>query len=54
MLSGYDGIVEALARRVRRHGGHVRLRTEVRAVRWRPGRVEVETASGRRVAARHG
>ena len=51
VLSGYDGIVEALARRMRRHGCHVRLRTEVRAVRWRPGRVEVETASGRRVRA---
>ncbi|HKD19684.1 MAG TPA: NAD(P)/FAD-dependent oxidoreductase [Thermoanaerobaculia bacterium] len=52
VLSGYDGIVNALARRLRRHGGHVRLRTEVRAIRWRPGRVAVETASGRRVEAR--
>jgi monoamine oxidase len=52
VLSGYDGIVEALARRVRRHGGHVHLRTEARTIRWRPGRVEVETVSGRSFAAR--
>ena len=51
VLSGYDGVVDALARRVQLHGGHVRLRTEVRALRWRPGRVAVETASGRRYEA---
>jgi monoamine oxidase len=52
ILSGYDGVVAALARRVTSHGGHMRLRTEVRAIRWRPGRVTVETASGRRYEAR--
>jgi monoamine oxidase len=52
VLSGYDAIVEALARRIRRHGGHVRLRTEARTVRWRPGHVEVETMAGRRFTAR--
>lgn len=52
ILSGYDGVADALARRVRRRGGQIRLRTEARAVRWRPGRVAVETASGRRFEAR--
>jgi monoamine oxidase len=52
VLSGYDGIVEALARRLRRHGGHVRRNAEARVLRWRPGRVEIEIASGRRFEAR--
>ena len=43
---GYAQLAEFLARRVKEHGGNVILHAEVRAVRWSPHSVEVETKRG--------
>ena len=43
---GYEQLAEYLARRVKEHGGNVRLHAEVLAVRWSTHSVEVETNQG--------
>lgn len=43
---GYARLPEFLAERVRAAGGQIRLRSEVLAVRWRPGQVVVSTREG--------
>ena len=52
ILSGYDGVVRALEDRARRAGARIRLSTAVRAIRWRRGRVDIETTAGARIRAR--
>lgn len=45
-VSGYDGVVRALAREAAERGARIRCGTAVRAIAWRPGRVEVRTSRG--------
>jgi monoamine oxidase len=52
VLSGYDRVVRALEDRATRAGARIRLSTAVRAIRWRRGCVDVETASGERIRGR--
>ena len=46
VIGGYAQLTEYLAGRVRELGGTILLNSEVRAVRWKPGSVEAELASG--------
>ena len=43
-VSGYDGVVRALAREAESRGAGIRCGTAVRAITWRRGTVEVRTA----------
>jgi len=52
ILSGYDGVVRALADRVERAGGTIRPSTIVREIRWRAKQVEVRDDSGETFRAR--
>lgn len=51
ILGGYAQLAEYLAGRVRALGGTILLNSEVRALRWQPGSVEAELASGNTLQA---
>lgn len=53
LVSGYGELIRWLSSRWNRRGrGEIRRSDPVRAVRWRPGRVEIRTASGETWRAR--
>jgi monoamine oxidase len=52
VLSGYDRVAGFLLRRAQRAGCRIRRSAVVLAIRWRRGRVDVETAAGGRYRAR--
>jgi monoamine oxidase len=51
VVGGYAQLPEYLAARVRERGGRILLGSEVGALRWKPGTVEAELASGDTVRA---
>jgi monoamine oxidase len=52
VLSGYDGVIRALAGGARSAGCRIELSTAIAQVEWSAGRVDLKTASGRRIRAR--
>ena len=46
LRAGYSQLAEFLAERARAAGAEIRLRSEVFAIRWRPGQVVVSTRAG--------
>ena len=52
VLSGYDRVADFLLRRAHAAGCRIRRSAIVRAIRWRRGRVDLETSGGARYRAR--